>query len=56
MKNRFMPSKVDSFKDRDWIDISGGQHHTVALDAAGKIYITALFLQRTFGTKNEPPP
>ena len=37
MKNRFVPEKVKSFStDRGWLDISGGQHHTLALDSEGK--------------------
>ncbi len=38
MVNRFMPEKVKSFTpDKKWASISGGQHHTLALDESGKL-------------------
>ena len=41
MKNRFVPEKVKSFStDKGWLDISGGQHHTLALDSEGKQFTT----------------
>ncbi|ELT90046.1 hypothetical protein CAPTEDRAFT_159495 [Capitella teleta] len=39
MVNRYVPDRCKSFKtDLDWKDISGGQHHTIALDANGQVY------------------
>lgn len=39
MVNRFVPDKVKSFaKDKDWKQIAGGQHHTIALDKNGVVY------------------
>ncbi|KAK7501483.1 hypothetical protein BaRGS_00007287, partial [Batillaria attramentaria] len=40
MVNRFLPERVQSFcvEGRQWQQISGGQHHTVALDSNGKVY------------------
>ena len=36
MKNRYVPELVKSFAaDRNWAELSGGQHHTIALDEAG---------------------
>jgi len=36
MQNKFMPEKCKSFAcDKNWMSISGGQHHTLALDGAG---------------------
>ena len=37
MLNRFVPEKVKTFDKKNFISIAGGQHHTVALDADGKI-------------------
>jgi hypothetical protein len=40
MVNRYVPDKCKSFqKDLDWKDISGGQHHTLALDKDGVCFI-----------------
>ena len=37
MKNRFVPEKCKAFSaDKKWCEISGGQHHTLALDGEGK--------------------
>ena len=37
MKNRFVPEKCKSFDRKcDWKEISGGQHHTIALDGEGE--------------------
>ena len=37
MKNRFVPELVKSFnREKGWVEISGGQHHTIALDSSGK--------------------
>lgn len=37
MVNRFVPERVTSFSDKgSWSMLSGGQHHTVALDSKGK--------------------
>jgi regulator of chromosome condensation len=39
MQNKFVPEKAASFaKDKNWSMISGGQHHTIALDGQGKVY------------------
>lgn len=36
MVNRFVPDKCPAFKsDLDWKELSGGQHHTLALDKNG---------------------
>ena len=37
MDNRFVPERVASFaaNGQQWQAISGGQHHTVALDSEG---------------------
>ena len=36
MKNRYVPEKVPSFNPASgWQEISGGQHHSVALDKQG---------------------
>jgi len=35
MNNRFVPEKVKSFSNKKWSCISGGQHHTVAMDSDG---------------------
>ena len=37
MVNRFMPSTSTSFdKSLGWTQISGGQHHAIALDKSGE--------------------
>ena len=37
MKNRFVPELVKSFDgSKGWKEMSGGQHHTLALDKNGK--------------------
>ena len=37
MLNRFMPEISSSFdSNKGWKEISGGQHHTLALDKDGK--------------------
>ena len=36
MRNRFVPEKVKSFDNKDWVCMQGGQHHTVAMDSEGK--------------------
>lgn len=39
MENRFTPEKVESFKcSKEWLDIVGGQHHTVALSSDNHVY------------------
>ncbi|XP_041357902.1 regulator of chromosome condensation-like [Gigantopelta aegis] len=39
MENRFHPERVDVFNSgQTWLQISGGQHHTVLLDQKGKVY------------------
>lgn len=39
MKNRFVPEKCKSFAGKaTWKEISGGQHHTIALDSEGRVY------------------
>ncbi|XP_005105535.1 regulator of chromosome condensation isoform X2 [Aplysia californica] len=39
MENRFVPERVKSFSENGpWSMISGGQHHTVALDGKGKVH------------------
>lgn len=30
------PKQIDTFKDRNWTQINGGQHHTLALDNEGR--------------------
>ena len=36
MKNKYIPEKCVSFDPKkDWMSISGGQHHTLALDGSG---------------------
>ena len=35
---RFQPEVSTGFKDHKWESISAGQHHTLALDADGKVY------------------
>ena len=37
MENRFIPERAQSFAvhGREWQVLSGGQHHTVALDTKG---------------------
>ena len=39
MKNRFVPELVKSFAKKGWAELSGGQHHTIALDDAGMIFL-----------------
>lgn len=56
MENRFTPEKVESFKcSKEWLDIVGGQHHTVALSSDSK-YLLCLFayqsLRKIFCTFN----
>ncbi|CAH1773702.1 unnamed protein product [Owenia fusiformis] len=38
LSNRFVPTRVPSFDGKEWLSISGGQHHLVALDSEGKVY------------------
>ncbi|XP_074640738.1 regulator of chromosome condensation-like [Tubulanus polymorphus] len=38
MENRFMPERLTSFEGKQWKSFASGQHHTVALDTAGKVY------------------
>ncbi|CAL1547154.1 unnamed protein product [Lymnaea stagnalis] len=39
MENRFVPGRSQTFSESGpWEMISGGQHHTVALNAKGKVY------------------
>lgn len=38
MANRFVPEKIKSFDNKDWVSLDGGQHHTVALDSDGKCF------------------
>lgn len=39
MQNKFTPAKLTTFdKVKDWKEISGGQHHTLALDKDGLVY------------------
>ncbi|KAK7100546.1 regulator of chromosome condensation-like isoform X2 [Littorina saxatilis] len=38
IENRFIPERVQSFAGRQWQILSGGQHHTVAMDSEGKVY------------------
>lgn len=33
------PMKIASFKDKNWTQINGGQHHTLALDNEGRYII-----------------
>ena len=43
-ENRFVPSIVKSLDPKKkWLDISGGQHHSLALDGEGK-FLISLFL------------
>ncbi|XP_054716060.1 regulator of chromosome condensation-like [Uloborus diversus] len=34
----FIPKKVSSFDNKEWKEISGGQHHTLTLDTEGLVY------------------
>lgn len=36
---RFHPKISETFNGNTWRHISSGQHHTIALDAAGKVYV-----------------
>ena len=38
VNSRFHPEVSAGFRGHKWLSISGGQHHTVALDAEGKVY------------------
>ncbi|ESO92365.1 hypothetical protein LOTGIDRAFT_178675 [Lottia gigantea] len=40
MENKFHPQRIKSFcrEEGKWTMISGGQHHTIALDSNGKVY------------------
>ncbi|GIY11344.1 regulator of chromosome condensation [Caerostris extrusa] len=35
---RFVPKQIASFNSKEWKQISGGQHHTLALDSEGLVY------------------
>lgn len=35
---RFSPKQISSFNNRTWLHISGGQHHTLALDSENVVY------------------
>lgn len=35
----FFPRLSKTFSGRKWIHISGGQHHTIALDDEGKVFV-----------------
>ena len=57
MENRFVPSISKSFnKSLGWKQISGGQHHAIALDKSGEndvliwqyIFLYEHFLNRQF--------
>lgn len=60
----FAPVKLTSFKNSttSWVDFSGGQHHTVCLDAEGKVYSLGraeygrLGLGAAAEEKSEPTP
>uniref|UniRef100_A0A8C7F560 Regulator of chromosome condensation 1 n=1 Tax=Oncorhynchus kisutch TaxID=8019 RepID=A0A8C7F560_ONCKI len=60
----FVPIKLTSFKNStiNWIGFSGGQHHTVCLDSAGKVYSLGraeygrLGLGQGAEEKSEPTP
>ncbi|GAB1603361.1 regulator of chromosome condensation-like isoform X1 [Argonauta hians] len=39
LEDRFIPQKVTSFSNKQWLDITGGMHHTVALSDEGKVYV-----------------
>ncbi|XP_059172276.1 regulator of chromosome condensation-like [Physella acuta] len=61
MVNRFIPERVTSFSEKgSWSMLSGGQHHTVALDSKGKVYTIGredygrLGLDKNCGEKQEP--
>lgn len=38
IKNHFILERSESFSSKKWVQISGGQHHTLALDEKGKVY------------------
>jgi len=39
MENKFVPEKSESFHpDKNWVMISGGQHHALGLDSTGLVY------------------
>ncbi|XP_068616457.1 regulator of chromosome condensation [Brachionichthys hirsutus] len=40
IKTHFFPVKLECFKNSttSWVEFSGGQHHTVCLDAEGQVY------------------
>ncbi|XP_029486051.1 regulator of chromosome condensation-like isoform X2 [Oncorhynchus nerka] len=60
----FVPIKLTTFKNStiNWIGFSGGQHHTVCLDSAGKVYSLGraeygrLGLGQGAEEKSEPTP
>lgn len=49
MKTCYFPVTLSSFKNlkTSWVQFSGGQHHTVCLDADGKTWQAALVCSRT---------
>ncbi|KAM9353120.1 regulator of chromosome condensation [Symphorus nematophorus] len=63
-KMRFFPEKLTNFKNSttSWVDFSGGQHHTICLDAEGQVYSLGradygrLGLGREAEEKSKPTP
>jgi len=44
MENKFVPEKSESFHpDKNWVMISGGQHHALGLDSTGE-WLSGLLL------------
>ncbi|XP_038567724.1 regulator of chromosome condensation [Micropterus salmoides] len=64
MKTCFVPIKLTCFKNSttSWVDFSGGQHHTICLDAEGQVYSLGraeygrLGLGKGVEEKSEPTP
>lgn len=50
------PTKIDFFDDKDIVQIAAGEHHTLALTAAGQVYVFGRYDMKEVGIAEDKVP